>query len=32
MLIIGLEHKKIHIQVSQLDDLQRIYEFFINHK
>ncbi|EKT56294.1 DUF986 family protein [Providencia sneebia] len=32
ILIIGLEHKKIHIQVSQLDDLQRIYEFLINHK
>lgn len=32
ILIVGLEHKKIHIQVSQLDDLQRIYEFFINHK
>lgn len=32
ILIIGLEHKKIHIRVSQLDDLQRIYEFFINHK
>nr|ELR5042105.1 DUF986 domain-containing protein [Providencia stuartii] len=26
ILIVGLEHKKIHIQVSQLDDLQRIYE------
>ncbi|MGG4608724.1 DUF986 family protein [Providencia sp. Me31A] len=32
ILIIGLEKKKIHIQVSHLDDLQRIYEFFINHK
>lgn len=32
VLIIGLEHKKIHIQVSQLDDLQRIYEFLINNK
>ncbi|MEY0231058.1 MULTISPECIES: DUF986 family protein [Providencia] len=32
ILIVGLEHKKIHIQVSQLDDLQRIYEFLINHK
>lgn len=32
ILIIGLEHKKIHIQVSQLDDLQRIYEFLINNK
>ncbi|MCW2254506.1 uncharacterized membrane protein YobD (UPF0266 family) [Providencia alcalifaciens] len=32
VLIIGLEHKKIHIQVTQLDDLQRIYEFLINNK
>ncbi|WP_369310986.1 DUF986 family protein [Providencia rettgeri] len=32
ILIIGLEKKKIHIQVSHLDDLQRIYEFLINHK
>ncbi|EMI5489126.1 DUF986 domain-containing protein [Providencia stuartii] len=32
ILIVGLEHKKIYIQVSQLDDLQRIYEFLINHK
>ncbi|MEX6214126.1 DUF986 family protein [Providencia hangzhouensis] len=32
VLIIGLEKKKINIQVSHLDDLQRIYEFLINHK
>lgn len=32
ILIVGLEHRKIHIKVSQLDDLQRIYEFLINHK
>ncbi|MCG5372062.1 DUF986 family protein, partial [Providencia rettgeri] len=32
ILIIGLEKKKINIQVSHLDDLQRIYEFLINHK
>lgn len=32
ILIIGLEQKKINIQVTHLDDLQRIYEFLINHK
>ncbi|WP_404462871.1 DUF986 family protein [Providencia rettgeri] len=32
ILIIGLEQKKIHIQVSHLDDLQGIYEFLVNHK
>ncbi|EJD6041194.1 DUF986 domain-containing protein [Providencia rettgeri] len=32
ILIIGLEQKKIYIKVSHLDDLQRIYEFLINHK
>lgn len=32
VLIIGLEKKKINIQVSHFDDLQRIYEFLINHK
>lgn len=32
ILIVGLEHRKIYIKVSQLDDLQRIYEFLINHK
>ncbi|ENU1225620.1 MULTISPECIES: DUF986 family protein [Providencia] len=32
VLIIGLEKKKINIQVSHLDDLQQIYEFLINHK
>ncbi|HGN1705779.1 TPA: DUF986 family protein [Providencia rettgeri] len=32
ILIIGLEKKKVHVQVSHLDDLQRIYEFLINHK
>ncbi|HHR6131296.1 TPA: DUF986 family protein [Providencia alcalifaciens] len=32
ILMIGLEQKKIHIQVSHLDDLQKIYDFFINHK
>ncbi|HEC8322568.1 TPA: DUF986 domain-containing protein [Providencia rettgeri] len=32
VLIIGLEKKKINIQVSHLDDLQEIYEFLINHK
>lgn len=32
ILIIGLEKKKINIQVTHLDDLQRIYEFLINHK
>ncbi|WP_224057751.1 DUF986 family protein [Providencia alcalifaciens] len=32
ILMIGLEQKKIHIQVNHLDDLQKIYDFFINHK
>ncbi|QIC15914.1 DUF986 domain-containing protein [Providencia vermicola] len=32
ILIVGLEYRKIYIKVSQLDDLQRIYEFLINHK
>ncbi|MFH6837997.1 DUF986 family protein [Providencia sp. 2024EL-00732] len=32
ILIIGLEQKKIYIKASHLDDLQRIYEFLINHK
>lgn len=32
ILIIGLEQKKIYIKVSHPDDLQRIYEFLINHK
>lgn len=32
ILLIGLEKKKINVQVSHLDDLQRIYEFLINHK
>ncbi|HBO22907.1 MULTISPECIES: DUF986 family protein [unclassified Providencia] len=32
ILIIGLEQKKIHIQAMHLDDFQRIYDFFINHK
>ncbi len=32
ILIIGLEQKKINMQVTHLDDLQRIYEFLINHK
>lgn len=32
ILMIGLEHKKVHIQVNHPDDLQRIYDFFINHK
>ncbi|HGN0867728.1 MULTISPECIES: DUF986 family protein [Providencia] len=32
ILMIGLEQKKVHIQVNHLDDLQKIYDFFINHK
>ncbi|HHR5880992.1 TPA: DUF986 family protein [Providencia alcalifaciens] len=32
ILMIGLEQKKIHIQVNHLNDLQKIYDFFINHK
>ncbi|EFB71547.1 Predicted membrane protein [Providencia rustigianii] len=32
ILIVGLEKSKIHIQVKHLDDLQKIYDFFINHK
>lgn len=32
ILMIGLEQKKIHVQVNHLDDLQKIYDFFINHK
>lgn len=32
ILIIALEQSKIHIKVSQLDDLQEIYNFFLNHR
>ena len=32
ILIIALEQSKIYIKVSQLDDLQKIYNFFLNHR
>lgn len=32
ILIIALEQSKIYIKVSQLDDLQEIYNFLLNHR
>ncbi|KPD02670.1 DUF986 family protein [Moellerella wisconsensis] len=32
ILIVGLEKNKLYIRVTQLDDLQKIYNFLLNHK